>query len=52
LKGFDRNYIEQELKKINKNLKKPISVYIIGGGAMSFYDLKVATNHKYFFIVT
>lgn len=41
---FDSNYIEQELKKINKHLTQQISIYIFGGGAMSFYDLKTATK--------
>jgi hypothetical protein len=41
---FERTYIEQELKKINSNLPETISLYIIGGGAMSFYDLKTATK--------
>ncbi|MBE3136143.1 MAG: hypothetical protein IMZ43_01935 [Thermoplasmata archaeon] len=41
---FERAYIEQELKNIDGNLPAPISLYIIGGGAMSFYDLKTATK--------
>lgn len=41
---FDSNYIEKELKNINKHLNKPINIYIFGGGAMSFYDLKTATK--------
>ena len=44
MKMFDSNYIELELKKINKHLNKPINIYIFGGGAMSFYDLKTATK--------
>jgi len=44
MKMFDSNYIEKELKKINKNLSKQISIYIFGGGAMSFFDLKTATK--------
>ena len=44
MKMFDSNYIEKELKKINKNLSKQISIYILGGGAMSFFDLKTATK--------
>jgi len=44
MKIFDSNYIELELKNINKHLKKPINIYIFGGGAMSFYDLKTATK--------
>ena len=41
---FDSKYIEKELKEINKNLSKKISIYIFGGGAMSFFDLKTATK--------
>lgn len=41
---FERAYIEQQLKNIDSNLPAPISLYIIGGGAMSFYDLKTATK--------
>ena len=41
---FDRKYIEEELKKINTNLSKQISLYIFGGGAMSFFNLKTATK--------
>ena len=41
---FDRKYIEKELQKINKNLSKQISLYIFGGGAMSFFNLKTATK--------
>jgi hypothetical protein len=41
---FERAYINQELKNIDGYLPAPISLYIIGGGAMSFYDLKTATK--------
>jgi len=44
MKAFDRNYISKELKKINSHLEKQITLYILGGGAMSFYDLKAATK--------
>jgi hypothetical protein len=44
MKMFDSTYIEKELKTINKYLSKPINIYIFGGGAMSFYDLKTATK--------
>jgi len=44
MKMFDSNYIEKELKNINRHLNKPINIYIFGGGAMSFYDLKTATK--------
>lgn len=41
---FDSNYMGLELKKINKHLSKKINIFIFGGGAMSFYDLKIATK--------
>ncbi|MEA3457286.1 MAG: hypothetical protein U9R21_01250 [Candidatus Thermoplasmatota archaeon] len=44
MKAFDRNYISKELKKINSHLEKQITLYILGGGAMSFYDIKAATK--------
>lgn len=44
MKMFDSKYIEQELKNINKHLNKQIKIYIFGGGAMSFYDLKTSTK--------
>ena len=44
MKMFDSAYIENELNKINKHLDKQINIYIFGGGAMSFYDLKTATK--------
>jgi len=44
MKMFDSDYIEKELKNINKYLNKQINIYIFGGGAMSFYDLKTATK--------
>ena len=44
MKTFDRKYIEKELSIIDKHLKSTIAVYILGGGAMSFNDLKAATK--------
>ena len=44
MKMFDSKYIEHELKQINKHLNKQISMFIFGGCAMSFYDLKTATK--------
>lgn len=44
MKTFDSRYIEKELRKIDKNLTQKISLYMLGGGAMSFYDLKTATK--------
>lgn len=44
MKTFDRKYITQELNKINSHVKISMILYILGGGAMSFYDLKTATK--------
>jgi len=40
MKNFDRGYIEKQLEIIDSHLHKPLTLYIIGGGAMGFYDLK------------
>ena len=34
------SYIKNELIKIDKLLKKKITMYLIGGSAMSFYGIK------------
>jgi len=44
MKNFDRRYIEKQLEIIDSHLHKPLTLYIIGGGAMGFYDLKTATK--------
>ena len=44
MKNFDKPYIEKQLEIIDSFLKKPITIYIIGGAAMGFYDLKTATK--------
>lgn len=44
MKSFDKAYIEKQLEIIDSFLKKPITIYILGGGAMGFYDLKTATK--------
>lgn len=41
---FDREYIEAEFKRIAEELESRVSVYLVGGGAMSFRDLKDATK--------
>ncbi len=43
-KMFDRDYIDSEFEKIAKALKDNIHLYLLGGGAMSYYDLKTATK--------
>ncbi len=41
---FGREYIENEFQRIADGLSDPLSVYLIGGGAMSLRDLKGATK--------
>jgi hypothetical protein len=41
---FGREYIEDEFRHIADELGDPLTVYLIGGGAMSLRDLKGATK--------
>ncbi|ADB63865.1 hypothetical protein Htur_5234 (plasmid) [Haloterrigena turkmenica DSM 5511] len=41
---FGREYIEGEFQRIADGLSDPLTVYLIGGGAMSLRDLKAATK--------
>jgi len=41
---FGREYIENESQRIAEGLSEPLTVYLIGGGAMSLRDLKGATK--------
>ena len=41
---FDRSYIRSELERIGQQLDDPLTVFLIGGGAMAFRDLKTTTN--------
>jgi len=41
---FDSEYIETELQDIGRQLETDLTVYLIGGGAMSFRDLKETTK--------
>ncbi|MFC6733960.1 DUF6036 family nucleotidyltransferase [Haladaptatus sp. DYSN1] len=41
---FGRDYIEKEFTQIGAVLTDPLTVYLIGGGAMSLRDLKEATK--------
>ena len=41
---FGREYIENEFKRIDDGISEPLTVYLIGGGAMSLRDLKGATK--------
>jgi hypothetical protein len=42
--NFGREYIENELQELGANLKTSLEIYLIGGGAMSFLNLKDATK--------
>ncbi len=42
---FGRKYIENEFQRIAEGLSDPLTVYLIGGGAMSLRDLKGATKN-------
>jgi hypothetical protein len=37
---FKHEYIENEFQRIRDGLSGPLTVYLIGGGAMSLRDLK------------
>lgn len=41
---FEREYIENEFHHIANGLSEPLTVYLIGGGAMALRDLKIATK--------
>ncbi len=41
---FDSEYIESELERIGSQIETPLTVYLIGGGAMAFRDLKNTTK--------
>ena len=41
---FGQEYIEHEFQRIADGLSEPLTVYLIGGGAMSLRDLKGATK--------
>ncbi|ATW89585.1 hypothetical protein halTADL_2878 [Halohasta litchfieldiae] len=41
---FDSEYIEAELERIGTQIETPLTVYLIGGGAMTFRDLKNTTK--------
>ena len=43
-RSFDKNYLQQEFDKLNATAKQPMTLYLIGGGAMAFYGIKVATK--------
>lgn len=43
-KRFDQEYIRSELQRIDEDIENPLTVYLIGGGAMAFRGLKDTTK--------
>ena len=43
-RSFDKEYLKQEFDKLNTKTKSSLTLYLIGGGAMAFYGIKVATK--------
>jgi len=41
---FGREYIQRELRELGEEVEADLGIYLIGGGAMSFLDLKDATK--------
>lgn len=48
--AFNRNYLDAEYKKYSANLERPVTIYLIGGGAMAFRNLKTATKDVDFLV--
>ena len=43
-RSFDKNYLQREFDRLDAKTKQRLSLFLIGGGAMAFYDLKDATK--------
>ncbi|MCJ7762769.1 hypothetical protein MUP38_04855 [Candidatus Bathyarchaeota archaeon] len=43
-RSFNKNYLQQEFDKVASKINQPITLFLIGGGAMAFYGLKDATK--------
>src|SRR4030066_1270227 len=44
-RSFNKNYLQQEFGKLTSEINQPITMFLIGGGAMAFYGLKDATKN-------
>jgi hypothetical protein len=42
--SFDRKYLLKEFDKLASRIRKPITLFIIGGGGLAFYGLKETTK--------
>lgn len=42
---FDGSYVQSELERIGEHLDQPLTVFLIGGGAMAIHRLKDTTTH-------
>ena len=43
-RSFNKNYLQQEFGKLASKINQPITLFLVGGGAMAFYGLKDATK--------
>jgi len=42
--SFDKNYLKEEFDRLSAKTEQPLTLFLIGGGAMAFYGLKDATK--------
>ena len=43
-RSFDKDFLHQEFEKLSSRIDKPVTMFLIGGGGLAFYGLKVATK--------
>lgn len=51
-KRFDKSYIRSELEHIGHQLDDPLTVFLLGGGAMAFRNLKTTTKDIDFIVAS
>jgi pantothenate kinase len=44
-RSFNKKYLQQESDKLTSKINKPITMFLLGGGAMTFYGVKDATKN-------